>query len=281
MSPSPLISIIVPTYNRAHTLPRALDSLKVQSYENFEVLVINDGSKDNTEELVARYTRSDSRFSAFYQANQGVSVARNLGITHARGEWIAFLDSDDEWLPDKLHRQLLLLAREKTLWCHTEEIWIRNGVRVNQKKIHQKPAGRIFLSSLPLCVVSPSSVLIHRSVFEQTGVFDPLLPAAEDYDLWLRISCLYPISFLPQPLIIKHGGHPDQLSGTFLGLDRFRLRALAKHLKSPLITEEEQNATLELYLKKARILWHGYAKHGKAIPAQYYKELYHAHLPHS
>lgn len=271
MGQQPLVSVIIPTYNREAVLRKAIESVQAQSFRDWELIVVDDGSTDNSRTMVEGF--NDSRIQYIYQANQGVSVARNLGVGQSSGYWLAFLDSDDRWLPKKLEKQLELLEKEKTAWAHTDEIWIRNKVRVNPHKKHAKPEGRIYLKCLPLCVVSPSSVMIQRAVFDEVGAFDPLLPAAEDYDLWLRLAARYPISLQREFLIEKTGGHADQLSGTFLGLDRFRVRALRKQLNSPFLSSLEIEKTRKIFSKKCKILASGYLKHGKKIVAEYYNKL--------
>lgn len=267
----PLISVVIPLYNRARLIKKAVESVLNQSFKDIELFVVDDGSTDEPQKVLQTIT--DSRLKTIYLSNQGVSCARNKGIQAAQGEWIAFLDSDDLWLPNKLEAQLLLIEKQKTFWTHGEEIWIRNSVRVNPHKKHQKQGGRIYLASLPLCVVSPSAVMIHKNIFQTAGLFDPLLPAAEDYDLWLRISSRYEISYTSEFLIEKYGGHEDQLSRSFLGLDRFRVRALKKQLDSKYLTQEEIEATRELFETKCKILATGYKKHGKILTANYYENL--------
>ena len=171
----------------------------------------------------------DPRIRHFYQEQRGVSAARNAGIGMSRYPWICFLDSDDQWRPAKLHRQL----EELECYPHyqvvyTDEIWIRRGKRVNPRKIHRKYSGWIYHRCLPLCIISPSSILLHRSILEREGLFDETFPVCEDYEMWLRISSRQPILFLEEPLIVKVGGHPDQLSQSRWGLDRYRLQALVK-----------------------------------------------------
>ncbi len=277
----PLVSIIIPTYNRKKNISHTIDSILDQNFKDYEIIIIDDGSTDKTYELI-KHCYFHKKIHYFYQNNQGVSAARNKGILEAKGKWLAFLDSDDRWLPDKLQTQLNLTYNEKTLWCHTGEIWIRNNTRVNAKKIHKKHEGRIYLPSLPLCTVSPSSVLIHKSIFHtHVGFFDTKLPAAEDYDLWLRISSQFNISLVHTPQIYKYGGHSDQLSNTFLGLDRFRVRALLKHLNSSFLNKKEKNATKLMLIKKTEILFKGYKKHNKLPIYNYYKSLFHKLQQHN
>jgi len=224
------LSVIIPSYNRAYVLTRALESVFSQADSGdieLEVIVIDDGSTDQTKN---RVQEQFPQVNYHFQDNQGVSAARNLGLKHAKHEWVALLDSDDEWLPNKLELQFKLLKDSGLLVCHTDEIWIRNGVRVNQMKKHQKVGGWIFEHCLPLCAMSPSSIIFHKSVIENVGIFDQDLPACEDYDLWLRITSQYEVAFLETPMIKKYGGHDDQLSRQYWGMDRFRVIALEKIL---------------------------------------------------
>jgi len=242
-------------------LPRALDSVLSQALpaelEEIQVVVVDDGSSDGTAAIIEhQYPQVEYA----YQQNQGVSAARNTGLDIANGEWIALLDSDDEWLPAKLIQQFDRLKETQALVCHTEEIWIRNGVRVNQMAKHQKRGGWIFEHCLPLCAMSPSSIVIHKSVFEYVGVFDANLPACEDYDLWLRIAAVYPVSYVSEPCINKYGGHQDQLSRQYWGMDRFRVIALEKILASNL-SNEMQTAAYEMLQAKLKILLTGAVKH--------------------
>ncbi len=264
------ITVIIPTHNRRDTLARALDSVLAQTLEPAEVIVVDDGSSDDTRNLVAGYPQ----VRYLYQGNAGVSSARNLGIDAARGEWLAFLDSDDEWQPDKLRQQQALLRNNPNLKiCHTEEIWIRNGRRVNAMKKHAKSGGNIFHRCLPLCVISPSSVIIHKSIFESVGTFDPDLPACEDYDLWLRICARYPVGFVESPQIIKYGGHEDQLSRRFWGMDRFRITALEKIIGSGALCGDDLHQAIQTLIEKAAILEHGASKRGRIEEATHYQTL--------
>lgn len=253
------ISVVIPSYNRAHTLDRALLSVINQHYPALEIIVVDDGSNDRSEELIARYPQ----VRLIQQPNKGVSVARNTGIQAASHEWIAFLDSDDEWLPEKL--ELIRQAQQNYpsyRFFHSNEIWIRNGIRVNQMNKHQKYGGDIFAYCLPLCVISPSAAVIHNSVFESVGLFNEDLPACEDYDLWLRICHLYPVFYLEQPLIRKYGGHQDQLSRRYWGMDRFRIRALHQLIQQSRLTPLQRQQAQDMLIKKLGILIKGAIKHG-------------------
>jgi len=229
-----------------------------QSAAAHEVIVVDDGSTDDTRHLVSSRF-ADTRY--IYQANKGVSSARNAGLRAATGQWIALLDSDDRWQPCKLERQLAALeSRPDSQICHTDEIWIRNGRRVNQMNKHAKHGGEIFRHCLPRCVISPSSVVLHRDVFSRIGHFDESLPACEDYDLWLRICAVYPVLYLDEPLVIKYGGHDDQLSRRHWGMDRFRIHALEKILRSGTLSAEDHSAAQAMLRKKLSILIQGAKK---------------------
>jgi len=266
-----LVSVIIPTYNRAGFLRECLQSvfLSLTSID-FEIIVVDDGSLDNTRDFVDSFNSSKIKY--IYQCNRGVSAARNRGITKSKGEWICFLDSDDLWSKGKIEKQIERIEKTKTLWGHTGEIWIRNGIRINQQKKHQKKEGRIYIDSLPLCVVSPSSVIIHKSIFKNLGVFDESFMVAEDYDMWLRISSIYDISLVPEELVIKRGGHNDQLS-KLLAIDMYRVRALRKCMEFISISSYERDLTLYYLFHKINILINGFNKHKKYQVASYYKEL--------
>lgn len=262
------VSVVVPTYNRASLLRRALRSILEQTRFPDEIVVVDDGSTDNTASVVED---EFSEVRLLSQENRGVSAARNLGIMTTSGDWVAFLDSDDEWVPEKLERQLAALgSRSEFQVCHTDEIWIRNGRRVNPRRKHAKYGGRIFRYCLPLCAMSPSSVMIHRSVFKRVGLFDEDLPACEDYDLWLRICCRYPVLYLDELLVVKYGGHPDQLSRNVWGLDRFRIQALEKILGTAELSEEERIAAIEILIEKIEIFIAGAQKRDKLDEANNY-----------
>jgi glycosyltransferase involved in cell wall biosynthesis len=254
----PGVTVVIPTFDRESVLPRALDSVLEQSRGVDEIIVVDDGSTDDSAAMVAAEYPEVRLLS---QENRGVSAARNRGIAAATGEWVALLDSDDEWKPEKIERQLAVLAdRPGEKVCHTDEIWIRHHRRVNPKRKHAKFGGWIYPYCLPLCAMSPSSVLIHRTVFDDVGLFDEELPACEDYDLWLRICARYPVHYLDEPLVVKYGGHPDQLSRRIWGLDRFRIRALEKILESGDLPEDCREATLRTLLEKIEIFLAGAKK---------------------
>lgn len=253
------ISVVIPTHNRLSFLIKALESVYTQSSTVDEVIVVDDGSDDGT---AAKIKAMFPEVVLIEQPNLGVSTARNNGIKAARGHWVALLDSDDRWLPDKISeiRRAQSQFPQYSLF-HSDEIWIRDGVRVNAMKKHRKSGGWIFQKCLPLCVISPSAAVIKRELFDQVGYFDESLPACEDYDLWLRICHQLPVYYIDKPLISKYGGHSDQLSRQFWGMDRFRIQSLRNLLTHQQLKPEDLEAARAMLTKKLEILLKGARKH--------------------
>lgn len=265
-----MVSAIIPTYNRWPLVREALDSVLAQSYRSFEVIVVDDGSSDGSAD---KLRQMESCIRLIVQPNRGVSAARNRGAEVARGKYLAFLDSDDLWLRKKLAAQVEFLeAHSHYQICQTEEIWYRCGVRVNPKKIHRKPSGDIFLPSLDLCLVSPSAVMMTRELLAAVGGFDESLPVCEDYDLWLRIAAEREVPLISTPLVVKRGGHADQLSRSQWGMDRYRVMALRKLLRSGL-SGAKRKQVLEVLRRKVAILARGASKRNKAEEAQAFEAM--------
>ena len=261
----PRVSVVIPAFNRWRLLAEAIDSVLAQSYRDFELIVVDDGSTDATASELAKLA---SRLQFFVTERRGVSAARNLGVSQSRGHYIAFLDSDDLWLNSKLERQTRFMDEHPEFHiCQTDEIWIRNGVRVNPRAVHQKPSGDIFSRSLELCLVSPSAAMMTKALFERTGGFDEAFPVCEDYDLWLRISAQHQVPLIPDRLTIKRGGHADQLSRSIWGMDRYRILALQKVLRSDLDRSQEA-AVLKMLRHKVAIVAAGARKRGREQEAQ-------------
>ncbi|MEW6381706.1 MAG: glycosyltransferase [bacterium] len=265
----PTVSVILTTYNRGRFLPEAIESVLNQNYRDFEFLLVDDGSTDDTLHQIQPYRR----YFFFIQhcRNRGVSAARNTGIACSSGKLICFLDSDDLWKKNKLSSQIAFLSTHPGYQiCYTNEIWLRDGAWLNQKLKHQKFSGDIFEKLLPLCIISPSSVMIARKVLDQTGCFDESFPACEDYDLWLRIGCRFPIGYLEDRLIIKRGGHEDQLSRKFVGLDKLRIKALLKILAKGSLSRPQKEAAGEELKRKCQVYACGCLKHHKDEEAAFF-----------
>ena len=268
----PKVSVIIPTYNRLPMLREAVNSVLAQDFEDIELIVVDDGSTDGTGKEMKRYGGRVRLLQ--HSKNKGVSAARNRGILHARGKYIAFLDSDDLWVKGKLKTQVTFLDENPHYpLCYTDEIWVRKGKRVNPKLKHKKYSGWVFEKCLPLCTISPSSAMMRKTLISKVGLFDEALPVCEDYDLWLRVSARFPIFFINRKLIIKRGGHPDQLSQRSWGNDRYRVIALEKLLSEPYITPEERAMVLEEMKKKCKILSQGFFKRGNEWEGRRYQEM--------
>ena len=253
------ISVIIPVFNRVKLIDRCINSVINQTCPVNEIIVVDDGSNDGTYDLIRK---NFPQVISIYQENKGVSNARNVGIQSAKSKWIAFLDSDDEWFPNKIEKQISLIKKNPLYKvCHSDEIWIRNDVRVNPMKKHRKYGGDIYKKCLPLCVISPSSIIIHKDIFNDVGLFDKNLPVCEDYDLWLRICSKYEVLYLDQKLVKKYGGHDDQLSKKYWGMDRYRVIALEKMIDNPLLSLDNRIATINMTIRKVKILQKGYEKH--------------------
>jgi glycosyltransferase involved in cell wall biosynthesis len=259
----PFITVIIPTHNRATMIERALQSVYAQTWRDFELIVVDDGSTDGTSEL-AMVRSGDPRLRVLrLPENRGVSYARNVGVRAASAPWIAFLDSDDEWLPAKLERQIRWTKEHPAgNVVQTKEIWIRRGQRVNPPKTHEKFGGDLFAASLERCMITPSSVLLRKALITESGGFNEMLPACEDYDLWLKITCRHTVGLIEEDLLIRYGGHADQLSATVPVLDRYRIQSLCDLLESAALSSSQKSLARASLLKRARIVAQGYQKRG-------------------
>ncbi len=264
------ISVIIPVFNRAELVKKAVESVLAQTYPCHEIIVVDDGSNDNFDDglfgeqtlHVGRAPRA--RLKLIRQKNKGVSAARNLGIKNASGDWLAFLDSDDYWLPNKLEKQIKFHQQNSDIFIsQTDEIWIKNGIRINPNKDNIKVGGDIFEQSLERCMISPSAVMLHKDILDLVGMFDERLPACEDYDLWLRITGRHKVGLIPDKLVIKTGGHPDQLSKKYEAMDRFRVQSLEKLLAGDSLNNFQRETAETILNKKMKILMEGAKKRGK------------------
>lgn len=282
----PHISVLIPTFNRADVLLRAVQSVLNQTHRDLECLVIDDGSQDHTQEvlepLLSGSQKDDRLFCHYLKENKGVSHARNYGFHQSKGEWIALLDSDDEWLPHRLEAQLSLAADNPELpLIHGEELWVRRGKRVNPKKIHQKSGGDIFNRCLHLCLISPSATMMKRSLYQQMEGFREDYPVCEDYELWLRITRKYQVGFVEEPIIIKYGGHEDQLSARYKAMDFWRVKAMDEVFDrySDDLREDQTTELLSVLKKKCDILKAGYLKHNNLEDLPFIEELLNKYQP--
>ena len=265
-----MITVIIPTYNRRAFLEKAVNSVLKQTYRNFELIIVDDGSNDGTGKLIQSFP--DRRIRYFYQKNKGVSSSRNLGIAQSRGDIIAFLDSDDFWKANKLERQLSFMTNNLSLISHTQEIWYRRGDILNQKKKFRKNSGLLFDKSLEMCSISISTVMMRKSLLDTVGLFDESLPACEDYDIWLRITYRYSVHLLDEPLTVKNGGRQDQLSMKIPMLDRFRIQSISKLLRERSLDKDQRELAMKAMRNKCKIYINGCRKHGRKDEAIRYEE---------
>ena len=258
------ISVIIPTYNRERFIGRAIKSVKNQTYKIDEIIVIDNNSDDNTIKLIKRYHND---IKIFKENKKGVSYARNYGILKSKNNWLAFLDSDDEWMDDKIEEQVKYIRNSKNSlsFIHSNEVWFRKNIQLNQKKKHEKNGGYIFEDCLDNCKISPSSTLIKKNLFSRYGKFDHSFMVCEDYELWLRITSKEKIGYINKPLIKKYGGHKGQLSKQYWGLDRFRVKALEKLVLNFKITEKQKVLAIKKIIKKINILLLGGYKRNKKL----------------
>jgi glycosyltransferase involved in cell wall biosynthesis len=258
------ISVIIPTYNRASFLKRALVSVQRQTLACNEIIVIDDGSTDETSESVSSFSKMcEIPVRYFYQKNQGPAAARNTGICEAQFSHLAFLDSDDHWQKKKLELQYgRLVDNPEIMISHTKERWFRRGVHLNQKKIHQPGNGDIFKHCLQLCAVGMSTVMVKKELFAEIGLFNVQLRCCEDYDLWLRTSSRYPFLLIETPLTIKEGGREDQVSYQFrIGMDRLRIGAIVDLLRDQSLSQKQTILALEELQRKCHVYGKGCVKH--------------------
>jgi glycosyltransferase involved in cell wall biosynthesis len=263
-----MVSVVITTFNRRSFLREAVLSVLTQDYRDRETIVVDDGSTDNSFEEVRGL---DVRY--VWKRNGGISSARNMGIAVSKGDYLAFLDVDDLWKKGKLSEQMGWMVENGSPVSYTDEIWIRNGKWLNQKHRHKKYSGHIFEQCLPLCIISPSSVVVKREIFDDVGLFDESLPVCEDYDMWLRIASKYPVLFVDKPLIVKRGGHADQLSRKYEAMDKFRIESILKIIRSGTLEDAMLCAALEELKKKCLIYANGARKRGRRQEADLYLDL--------
>ncbi len=270
----PEVAVVIPVRDRAAMVREAIASVLRQTHRDWALVVVDDGSRDGSaaaaEEELAGARR---RAHVLRQPPRGVAAARNAGAAAVDSAWIAFLDSDDLWLPSKLERQLAwLAARPAYRMAQTEERWLEHGRHRNPRAWHRKEE-RLFRRSLARCLVSPSAVIIRRDCYEEAGGFDEGFAVCEDYELWLRLAVREAVGLVPERLVVKRGGHADQLSRSTWGLDRFRVAALVKLLGTVPLVSADREAALTILHGKCELLARGAARRGRHEEAARYRML--------
>lgn len=198
-----LVSVVIPTHNRADLLPRAIDSVLNQTYSNFEIIVVSDGSTDNTEEVVKSYSDKDSRIRFIgYSPARGGNIARNTGIVAAKGEYVAFLDDDDEWMPAKLEKQINVMESDNRIglvYTGVNIIYVNEGLRYSFIGESKGDLSKEIL--LDNHIGTTSTVMVRKMILEETGAFDEKLKALQDFELWIRVCQKCLIGLVPEELI--------------------------------------------------------------------------------
>src|SRR5262245_40778764 len=203
MSGQPVVSVIIPTYNRAGFLESAITSALAQTLQDFEIIIVDDASQDDTEKMLGQF--QDSRITLVrHKTNQGIAAARNTGVVNAKGKYIAFLDDDDEWLPDKNERQFKLLERSPRSVGGVYTGWV--GVDAASGKIlyqlSPRERGKIFDAILLKGTLAPtSSIFLRKECFEKAGLFDLDFEYGEDFEMWLRIARVFEFDYIEEPLV--------------------------------------------------------------------------------
>ena len=275
-NPMTRITAIIPTYNRLSLLREAVLSASAQTCPDLELIVVDDGSIDGTEEFCANQLRENPdtfRYLNLPHCGRPGKV-RNAGARETEGDYLSFLDSDDLWEPEKLSRQVAFFEEHQDIRiCHTREVWQRGQKVVSQAGQRHKRSGYIFPDALKKCVIGPSTVMMRRELFEEFGGFREDLEIAEDYELWLRITAKYPVGYIDEPLVIKRGGHPDQLSEKYGQIEIFRIRALLFNLEGGTFVGEQRELAARELVRKCRIYAAGCEKRGKREEARRYREI--------
>jgi glycosyltransferase involved in cell wall biosynthesis len=286
-----MISVIIPVFNAAQCIGRAIDSVLAQTFTEYEIIVINDGSTDGTADAVKKF---GSRVNYIYQENSGVSVARNTGIAASKGDWIAFLDADDEWLPDKLRQQVELLDRNRDLrWCSTNRYQAderRKAPVGNKVAITKALKGREYFPNYfsaevaGKCPIVTSAIVVRKDVFDELGGFEPGRVRGQDVDMWWRIAHYYPeIGYIPEPLAIRYLGIENPITRkhrlqTMYGHNRREL--VARHLsiakEKGSIDEFKPFASKVMRESIVKMLYCGYGGEARETTTQFH-ELFPSH----
>ena len=268
-------SVIIPTFNRAHILAKSIDSVLLQKRDCGELIIVDDGSTDETAELVKSYQEIHGAYIKYiFHDNCGVATSRNRGIELAKSQWVAFLDSDDQWLKNKIKSQLSFLDEHEDIhFVHTNEKWQKNGEHLNQKDIHTKGGGDQFTPSLERCMISPSTVLTHKNLLNVLGLFDEDFLVCEDYELWLHITANLPVGYIKKVKTIKTGGHSDQLSQKYRAMDVWRFLALVQLAVSNTAPEEKSTLLAEAIDAKHSLLVKVMNKHNRHELAKFCEDL--------
>ena len=270
----PAVAVVIPVRDRAAMVVEAVASVAAQTARDFALVVVDDGSTDDSATAAeAALAGMPAGSHVLRRPAAGVAAARNAGAAAIDSAWIAFLDSDDLWAPTKLAVQMGWLGERPTYRiAQTGERWLDHGRHRNPRAWHRKEE-RLFPRCLERCLVSPSAVVIRRDLYEALGGFDPAFAVCEDYELWLRIALREPVGLVDEALVVKRGGHSDQLSRSTWGLDRYRVAALVKLLAMAPLSAAERAAVVAIVRAKCDVLAAGAARRGREDEALRYRVL--------
>lgn len=244
-----MVSVIIPTYNRAGTIMRSIQSVMEQSYSEWELIIVDDGSTDHTEDIVKSVTEQDTRVRYIpCPENKGQAYARNTGIQTARGEYIAFQDSDDCWMPDKLQRQMSMMeAHPEYGLVYGQVVYDENG-RLSVPYPPTDAGEQIFKACLKQNQIGTPTMLVRKAVFDKIGMFDTTLAALEDYELALRITKHFSTGFIAAP-VLKAYKSADSVSrdlGNHLIASSIILKKYEKDIRENHLWDYKLTALLEM-----------------------------------
>lgn len=273
-----MVSVILPVYNRLPLLKEALDSLTCQSYKDMEVWIADDGSTDGSLEYARQWIEGRPGGVLALEHSGFPGLVRNRGASQAKGDWLAFLDSDDLWKPEKLEKQIEQIEKnpEISLW-HCREVWLRGDSIVSQKKQRHQREGYIFADALKKCIIGPSTVLIRKDLWQWSGGFHEDMEIAEDYELWLRLCSREKVGYLDEALTVKRSGDWDQLSEKYGQIEIFRIEGLRVLVESSWFEKNGDRKTQimaeEELIRKCRIHSQGCLKRHKVNEAAKYEKI--------
>ncbi len=257
-----LVSVIIPTYNRSAVISKAIESVIAQTYEPVEIIIVDDGSTDNTEDKLADYA---GKIKYLYKKNGGCSSARNLGIKEANGEYVAFLDSDDAWYPQKLEKQVEKLSQNKDYGMVFSEIELidedNEHISYSKWRNNIKKDGDILLDFLKNPAITCSCLLVRKDVLSEVGFFDEQLSTGEDIDMVFRICSKYKAMLIDEPLVRYKKGK-DSLSNNLFTKNRLKAIEKIKQYNKEFIEENKDviaETAAKIHLDYAvDLLWYRY-----------------------
>jgi glycosyltransferase involved in cell wall biosynthesis len=274
----PLVTAIIPVYNRPEQVKEAVLSVLSQTWRPLELIVGDDGSTDLTGTVVQRMideNETSVEMVLLELPHTGYPGAvRNSCAEAAKGEYLAFLDSDDLWRPEKLEKQIHPFLRNPSLRIsHTREEWNREGKIISQARLRHKREGDLFQDSLKKCIIGPSTVMIRKDLFLESGGFRDDLEIAEDYEYWLRLTAVEQVRFLDEPLTVKRAGHEDQLSEKYGHIELFRIEGLKTLVDKSYFHGWYAAAAARELSRKCQVYGRGCMKREKMPEGREYMEL--------